>query len=550
MLLLECGKIKKYFGDRLVLDLESLQIYADDRIGVVGPNGAGKTTLLNILSQRLEPDEGWVKLYTRCTYVSQLEPPEQKKIRPELASKFGVPTVWHETMSGGEKTRFKLAAGFAADCPLLFADEPTSNLDLEGIELLEKRLAEYQGALVLVAHDRSLLDRLCNKILEVEYGKVKLYNGNYSAYRQQKEEERARTQFEYEQYISEKKRLERAAIERRQKARALKKTPKRMGNSEARLHKMGNQKAKAALERAVKSIEARIERLPVKEKPRKQEVIKLDMPSVKQIHSKVLVEGHNLNKSFGEKIIFQDAEFIITNGAKVALLGPNGCGKTTLLKMIVNREAGIRIAPEAAIGYFSQEMDILDEERTILENVMADSIYGETFARTLLSRLLFKRDDVFKRVAVLSGGERVKVSFAKIILKDLNLLILDEPTNYLDLNSLEVVEEVLREYDQTLLLVSHDRRLISAVADQIMTIENGKIKTFHGTYEEFLAREKEALKQEGEEVKKQIAVLENRLSAIIGRLAMPAKNDDLGALDQEYHAVLAELKKLKARMEN
>ncbi|WP_196784110.1 ribosomal protection-like ABC-F family protein [Capillibacterium thermochitinicola] len=549
-MLLECGKIKKYFGDRLVLDLESLQIYADDRIGVVGPNGAGKTTLLNILSQRLEPDEGWVKLYTRCTYVSQLEPPEQKKIRPELASKFGVPTVWHETMSGGEKTRFKLAAGFAADCPLLFADEPTSNLDLEGIELLEKRLAEYQGALVLVAHDRSLLDRLCNKILEVEYGKVKLYNGNYSAYRQQKEEEKARAQFEYEQYISEKKRLERAAIERRQKARALKKTPKRMGNSEARLHKMGNQKAKAALERAVKSIEARIERLPVKEKPRKQEVIKLDMPSVKQIHSKVLVEGHNLNKSFGEKIIFQDAEFIITNGTKVALLGPNGCGKTTLLKMIVNREAGIRIAPEAAIGYFSQEMDILDEERTILENVMADSIYGETFARTLLSRLLFKRDDVFKRVAVLSGGERVKVSFAKIILKDLNLLILDEPTNYLDLNSLEVVEEVLREYDQTLLLVSHDRRLISAVADQIMTIENGKIKTFHGTYEEFLAREKVALKQEGEEVKKQIAVLENRLSAIIGRLAMPAKNDDLGALDQEYHAVLAELKKLKARMEN
>lgn len=549
-MLLECGKIKKYFGDRLVLDLESLQIYADDRIGVVGPNGAGKTTLLNILSQRLEPDEGWVKLYTRCTYVSQLEPPEQKKIRPELASKFGVPTVWHETMSGGEKTRFKLAAGFAADCPLLFADEPTSNLDLEGIELLEKRLAEYQGALVLVAHDRSLLERLCNKILEVEYGKVKLYNGNYSAYRQQKEEEKARAQFEYEQYISEKKRLERAAIERRQKARALKKTPKRMGNSEARLHKMGNQKAKAALERAVKSIEARIERLPVKEKPRKQEVIKLDMPSVKQIHSKVLVEGHNLNKSFGEKIIFQDAEFIITNGTKVALLGPNGCGKTTLLKMIVNREAGIRIAPEAAIGYFSQEMDILDEERTILENVMADSIYDETFARTLLSRLLFKRDDVFKRVAVLSGGERVKVSFAKIILKDLNLLIMDEPTNYLDLNSLEVVEEVLREYDQTLLLVSHDRRLISAVADQIMTIENGKIKTFHGTYEEFLAREKVALKQEGEEVKKQIAVLENRLSAIIGRLAMPAKNDDLGALDQEYHAVLAELKKLKARMEN
>ncbi|NLM36555.1 MAG: ABC-F type ribosomal protection protein [Firmicutes bacterium] len=545
ILLLECGKIKKYFRDRLVLDLESLQIYADDRIGVVGPNGAGKTTLLKILSQRLEPDEGWVKLYTRCAYVAQLEPPEQKKISPELAAKFGVPPVWDETMSGGEKTRFKLAAGFAMDCPLLFADEPTCNLDLNGIELLERRLVEYRGALVLVAHDRSLLDRLCNKILEVEYGKVKLYTGNYSAYKQQKEEERARAEFEYEQYISEKKRLEQAALERRQKARALKKTPTRMGNSEARLHKMGSQKGKAALERAVKSIEARIERLPVKEKPSKQEVIKLDMPGVKQIHNKVLVEGHGLNKSFGEKIIFQDAEFIIINGAKVALLGPNGCGKTTLLKMIVNREAGIRIAPGAAIGYFSQEIDILDEDRTILGNVMADSIYDEAFARTLLSRLLFKRDDVFKRVAVLSGGERVKVAFAKIFLKNLNLLIMDEPTNYLDLNSLEVVEEVLREYDQTLLLVSHDRRLVSTVVDQIMTIKDGKIKTFHGTYAEFLAREKAASKQEGEEVEKQIALLENRLSVILGRLAMPAKNDDPEALDQEYHEVLAELKNLK-----
>lgn len=530
--------------------MESLQIYSDDRIGVVGANGAGKTTLLNILSQRLEPDEGWVKLYTKIAYVSQLEPPEQKRISLEMASKFGVATIWDETMSGGEKNRFKLAASFEADCPLLFADEPTSNVDLEGIELLERRLVEYHGALVIVAHDRSFLDRLCNKILEVEHGKVKLYSGNYSAYSAQKAEERARAQFEYEQYINEKRRLERVAIERRQKARSIKKAPKRMGNSEARLHKMGNQKAKAALERSVKSVEARIERLPVKEKPRKQAVIKLDLPEIKQIHSKVIVEGHNLNKSYGEKVIFKNAEFAIANGAKVALIGPNGCGKTTLLRMIMKREAGIRIAPGAAIGYFSQEMSILDEDLTILENVMAASIYDEGFARTLLSRLLFKRDDVFKRVAVLSGGERVKVSFAKMVLKELNLLILDEPTNYLDLNSLDVVEEVLREYDQTLLLVSHDRRLISSVADHIMTIENFQIKNFQGTFEEYLAWKKAVPKQGLEEIKKQIFLLENRLSDIIGRLSMPSKDDDPEALDQEYHAVLAELKNLKAKLES
>lgn len=549
ILLLECGKIKKSFGDRLVVDLENLRIYSGDRIGVVGANGAGKTTLLDILSQRLEPDEGWVKLYTKCAYVSQLAPAEKKRISPEMASKFGVATTWSNKMSGGEKTRFKLAASFEADCPLLFADEPTSNIDLEGIELLERRLAEYQGAFVIIAHDRGFLDQLCNKILEVEYGKVKLYTGNYSAYSAQKAEEKARSQFEYDRYISEKKRLERAAVELRQKARSVKKTPSRMGNSEARLHKMGNQKAKATLERSVKSIEARIKQLAVKEKPRKQEVLKLDIQEDKKLHSKVVIEGHNLKKSYGDLVIFQDAEFIITNGAKVALLGPNGSGKTTLLKMIMNREAGIRVAPGAKIGYFSQEMEILDENLSILENVMAESRYEESFARTLLARLLLKREDVFKPVGVLSGGERVKVSFAKMLLEDLNLLILDEPTNYLDLNSLEVVEEVLGEYDQTLLLVSHDRRLISAVADRIMTIEDRKIKTFHGTYEEFLAQKNSATGQKEEEIQAQINLLENRLAEIVGRLALASPRDDLEALDEEYHVVLGELKKLKGRNE-
>ena len=152
-------------------------------------------------------------------------------------------------------------------------------------------------------------------------------------------------------------------------------------------------------------------------------------------------------------------------------------------------------------------------------------------------------------MGVLSGGERVKVSFAKMLLEDLNLLILDEPTNYLDLNSLEVVEEVLGEYDQTLLLVSHDRRLISAVADRIMTIEDRKIKTFHGTYEEFLAQKNSATGQKEEEIQAQINLLENRLAEIVGRLALASPRDDLEALDEEYHVVLGELKKLKGRNE-
>ncbi|MDD4754128.1 MAG: ATP-binding cassette domain-containing protein, partial [Desulfitobacteriaceae bacterium] len=347
-----------------------MRVYSTDRIGIIGVNGAGKTTLINILSEKLEPDEGWVKLYGRCSYISQLQPPENKRISSEMASKFGVPEIWNENMSGGEKTRFKLAESFGNDSLLIFADEPTSNIDIEGIELMESYFYEYRGGLVLISHDRSFLDKLCNKIWEIENGKLKVYNGNFSEYNAQKAKERERSQFEYDRFVEEKKRLKGAIVDKRQKVKSIKKAPKRMGNSEARLHKMGNQKAKASLERAIKNIEARIEHLDVKEKPLEEERIKFDLAESTKIHSKILIAGKNLYKEFGDKVIFKDAEFQIDNGAKVALIGPNGCGKSTLLKMIMAEDPSIKTAPGAKIGYFSQDMSILDENLTILENVM------------------------------------------------------------------------------------------------------------------------------------------------------------------------------------
>jgi len=550
ILLLECDNIKKYFGNRLIIDLEGLRVYSNDRIGIVGVNGSGKTTLMNILSKKLEPDEGRVQLYGEYSYISQLEPPENRELSAEMASRFGVPDTWSENMSGGEQTRFKLAAGFDKDSILLFADEPTSNVDMEGIELMESCFEEYRGGIILVSHDRSFLDRICNKILEIENSKIKVYNGNYSDYCIQKKQERERAEFEYFQYISEKKRLERIAIDLNQKSASVNKTPKRMGNSETRLHKMGSQKAKASLDRTKKSIKTRIEHLEIKEKPAAEETIKFDIAETKRVYSKVIIEGNNINKSFADKVIFKDAEFTIKNGSKVALIGPNGCGKTTLIKMIVNQEDCIKIAPAAKIGYFSQDMNILDEKLTIIENVMENSIYSESFARTLLARLLFKREEVFKRVNVLSGGERVKVSFAKILLEDINLLILDEPTNYLDIKSIEVIEEALKNYDRTILFVSHDRRFISSVADHIMTIENNRIYIFRGSYEEYLEKRNQTLRNGTEDKEKQIFVLQHRLAEVIGRLSMPSKQDDPEAFDKEYQEILSEMKRLKAEVEN
>jgi macrolide transport system ATP-binding/permease protein len=549
MLLVECRNLKKSYGDRLILDIENLRIYDQDRIGIVGVNGAGKTTLLNLLSQRIEPDEGWVKLYGKCSCISQLEPPEEETIQQEMASKFKVPPIYRESMSGGEKTRFKLATSLSKNNAIIFADEPTSNMDIEGIQLVEDSLAEFSGALVLISHDRDLLDSLCSKIIEIEDGKIKSYSGNYSEYIKQKTKERERAQFEYEEYVKEKKRLERVIISTREKVKSMRKTPRRMGNSEARLHKMGNQKAKANLDRAIKNMEARIQHLEVKEKPKKIEKIKLDIGDVQKIYSKVIIEGKGLNKSFGEKVIFKDAQFYLENGAKVALIGPNGCGKTTLLKMILNQESPIKIAPNVRIGYFSQELSILEENKSILDNVMSESVYEESFARILLARLLFKGDSVYKKVGILSGGERVKASFAKIICSDFNLLILDEPTNYLDLNSLEVVEEVLREYQHTLLFVSHDRRFINSVASQLMIIEDHKLKTFKGSYEEYMASRTEVRDRKKEQIKEEILRLETRLTELISKISMPSRKDDLELLDVEYRETLRQIRRLKNLLE-
>jgi len=221
MLIIECSKIKKYYGDRLILDIDNLNIYSEDRIGVVGLNGAGKTTLINILSQRIEPDKGWVKLRGKTEYFSQLEEPEVYEISSEMASKFGVETLWNENMSGGEKTRFKLAKALENESILIFADEPTSNMDIEGIELMEKKLTEYKGALIIISHDRSFLDKLCNKIIEIENGKIKTYEGNYSDYSRQRLHDKERAQFEYEEYIKEKERLGSVIADTKQKIKYL-----------------------------------------------------------------------------------------------------------------------------------------------------------------------------------------------------------------------------------------------------------------------------------------------------------------------------------------
>lgn len=451
MLLIEGRNIKKYYGDKLILNIENIKVYSEDRIGIVGLNGAGKTTLMNILCAESKPDEGWVRTYGSYSMVDQLVPKEYGNIDKKVANKFGIVHTWDSYLSGGEKTRFKMAKCFDKDNDIIFADEPTSNVDVAGIELLDNKFKEYKGGLIIISHDREFLDKICNKILEIEDGKIKNYIGNYTAFKLQKDLEMKRGLFEFHQYTKDKKKLEDAVEDTKKKVKSIKNTPSRMGNSEARLHKMGNQKSKAKLDRNVKNMKARIDHLEVKEKPKEIHCIKLDTLGNGELFSKIVISGKNISKSFGDKIIFNNAGFDIYNGSRTALIGPNGSGKSTLINMIVEGDLSIKTAKGAKIGYFSQDMNILNEDLSVLENVMENSIYDETFARILLSRLLFKKEEVYKKINVLSGGERVKASFVKVFLSDINLLILDEPTNYLDVYSLEVLEAALKDYDRTLL---------------------------------------------------------------------------------------------------
>lgn len=574
MLILEATNIKKYYQDRLILAFDRLEIHSGDRIGIVGQNGAGKTTLLNILAGEIPVEEGTVKRYGEIAYLQQLsaednsteenfaeeisaeEKENGKKgeaeaealpgIKQKLLKELRVQDKTRSSkLSGGEQTRLKIARALSEDKVVLFVDEPTSNLDFQGIKLLKEKLSQVE-TLLLISHDRVLLDDLCRKIIEVRDGKLSLYEGNFSAYQEQKRVKDEHARLAFEQYIAEKRKLEEAVRERTEEAQAMKKAPARMGNSEARLHKGGVKERQKKLHKSVNILKTRLEKLEVKEKPRNNPQVKFDFSLTDPLRGKIIVSCDDLSFSYDEENqIFRHACFKVYNGSKTALVGENGSGKTTLLNLINQRRKEIYLAPKANIGYFYQGFENLDYNRTILENVCEDSVQDETVVRTILARLLFFRDDVYKKVGVLSGGERIKVSFAKLIVSRANVLLLDEPTNYLDMTSLEALQNILGEYAGTVLFVSHDRAFVDAVANRLLILENKQITEYSGNWQAWEESRQKAAAAEEEAGKLNEAVLRMRLSEIIVKMSLPGGEKEL--LEAEYERTLAQLKESKRK---
>jgi len=488
MLKIEINKLKKYYNDRLILAIDDLKIYSGEKIAVVGVNGAGKSTFLNIIAGLDEPDSGFVRTSGEISYIRQLEYSISEVTPGRVSKEMGAERICPEAPSGGEIARIKLAAGLSRGNQILIADEPASNLDIKGIEILERYLRAFDGTLLLVSHDRELLNKTCDAVIEIAAGTVTRYTGNYDSYIAAKEMAVKRQNFEYESYVSEKRRLEKAVVEKKQHVKNMRKAPKRMGNSEARLHTRGVNGKKAKLDRATKAIVSRIDGLEKKEKAKAPPKVFLDAQKAAGLHSKLAASASDLDLSFGDRILFTQANFEVPSCKKTALIGDNGTGKTTIIKMLVERDPALRVSPAARIGYFSQSLDILDPARTVLENAMLESVYPESFARLILARLLFREDAALKKVECLSGGEKVKAAFARIFLKDVNFLVLDEPTNYLDARSIAALAEMICEYEGTVLFASHDRSFVNKTADRIIILQNRSALTFEGNYEQYSAR--------------------------------------------------------------
>lgn len=537
MLILRAENIKKYFSDRLIFEFDGLKVYTGDKIGIVGQNGSGKTTLMNILSGEIEPDEGMVKRYCDVSYIRQFSD-EEAEADQRILKEFDISQkTSQKALSGGEKTRIRLANAFDKDNILLFADEPTSNLDYKGIEILRQKLSGVE-TFMLISHDRFLLDSLCNRIIEIRDGKLKIYNGNYSFYKERSNAEFKRAELEYENYVSERASLEEAIRDRQGHSKTIKKAPSRMGNSEARLHTRSANEKKEKLDNAANSLKTRLEKLEVKEKPKELPKIRLDFSLTNPPENRIVISADRLDFSYGSRRILKDAQFKVLNGSKTAIWGENGAGKTTLLNLIAGKDEGIYTVPKARIGYVKQCFENLEHKKSVLENVTKGSVQSQTTIRTVLARLLICRDDVYKNIEVLSGGERIKVSLAKLFVSDANVLLLDEPTNYLDMQSIEALEGLLLDYEGTVLFVSHDRSFVDAVADRLLIIENSAVTSFDGKLREYESgrnRTDAVVRNETERL-----LLKMRMTEVISRLSSSGADRD--ALEAEYNELVARLK--------
>lgn len=476
----ELENIEITYLDKEILKIERLAVHQFDRIGIVGKNGAGKSTLLKLMAGIEKPTNGKVNRHVEHGYFEQLEAPRDYEADPALLGKLGVPMDSNQ-LSGGEQTRMKLAQLFTHYNEALLIDEPTTHLDQDGISFLLDELKYYYGALVLISHDRAVLDELITTIWEVHDGKVRVYSGNYSNYLVQKKLEREQQSQAHEQFMKEKGRLEKAAQEKMKKAEKVAqagKMSKREANAKPNKSFMTKSKgtSQKAIQRAAKAIEQRMEKLQEVEAVKEERPIIFHQSKRLELHNKFPIMADRFTLQVENKVLLDEVSFQLPLGEKIAIMGSNGSGKSTLLCQIANKSSGLTISPKAKIGYFRQMSYQFTSNETVLQFVKNRSDYDEGFLRSVLHSMQFVGTDIQKSVKSLSGGEAIRLQLCQLFLGEYNILLLDEPTNFLDIHAIEALQRFIKGYEGTIIFVSHDRRFTWDVADRKYVIDEQQLK--------------------------------------------------------------------------
>lgn len=472
-MILNISNLSKSYVGQSVLKEVSFHLEEKEKAAVVGINGSGKTTLLRCILGIEEADEGGIAFSKdkKMAYLAQQHADMEQEDEE------------YESLSGGQKTKKRLEEILMEKPDLLILDEPTNHLDIGSIQWLEKVLKRYDGAVLLVSHDRYFLDKIVTKVIDLERGKARMYLGNYTAYVEKKKMIREAERKAYENQQAEIKHQE-AVIEK--------------------LKQFNREKSIKRAESREKLL-SKVERL---EQPEdlQNEMRLLFMP--REASGNDVLIAKDLGKSFDGKRLFSHGTFSIQRGEHVAVIGDNGTGKTTLLKilngLIQADEGEFRLGSKVKIAYYDQEHAVLHMEKTLFDEIQ-DTYpdMNNTRVRNVLAAFLFTGDDVYKRVGDLSGGERGRVSLAKLMLSDANFLILDEPTNHLDIQGKEVLEEAICNYEGTVLYVSHDRYFINRTATRIMELFSNRFDNYIGNYDYYLEK-KEDVRSYGDSLQKDV----------------------------------------------
>ena len=535
MIILDLNKVSKSFGFGNILNNLSFSINEGERVAIVGNNGCGKSTLLKIIAKIEKQDSGTISLkkgaiveyleqgdvadsksgtcieILKSAFVSLIEMEhrlhelEEEMCNPNNADNLDIfvkrysnlqerflslggydidlqiDTVVNglkidkkllmrefNSLSGGERTLINMAKILLSKPDLLLLDEPTNHLDISRIEWLEGYINTYKGTIIVVSHDRYFLDKVAKKVIEIDQGQIKVYHGNYSNFLQQKEDEEVK---EFQVYkVQQKKFAE-------------------METAIKRLKEWGKMADNPTFFRRAKAIQSNLDRLKAEavEKPKEAKALPINFVSAGRGAEEV-VKAKNLDLTIGSKQLLNNANCLVTNQEKVALIGDNGCGKSTFLKtLFAKTNTNLMLGNNQQIGYLAQIIEFDNKNTTVLQYFIDETGINEEESRSKLFSFQFFKKDMVKRVSHLSGGEKLRLKLAVMLQQNINFLILDEPTNHIDIETREVLEETLSKFKGTLLFISHDRYFINKVANKIIEFHDKKLYTFNGNYDYYLS---------------------------------------------------------------